>query len=102
MARKIRRKHVARRTCVVCRQTSEKRALHRIVRTPDGVRLDPTGKLPGRGAYLCDDPACWKEAANGRHLDRALKTSLSEEERQAIRAEYERRLADQTTPLPQA
>ncbi len=42
------------RTCVSCRSSSEKKQLIRMVRTADGdVRVDPTGKMPGRGAYLC-------------------------------------------------
>jgi predicted RNA-binding protein YlxR (DUF448 family) len=50
-----RRRHIPRRTCVVCRATGDKRALTRLVRTPDdGVHVDPTGKRNGRGAYLCD------------------------------------------------
>jgi predicted RNA-binding protein YlxR (DUF448 family) len=61
--------------------------LTRVVRTPDsGVQLDPTGKLAGRGAYLCENPACWQKAASGDVLNRALKTTLSDEERAAIAA----------------
>ena len=77
------------RTCVACRDTSDKRALTRLVRGPDGhVHLDRTGRANGRGAYLCDRPQCW-ERALGRAdvLGRALKTTLSPEERAAIREE---------------
>ncbi len=80
-------KHVPQRTCVVCRSVRPKRTLTRVVRTPDsGVQLDPTGKLAGRGAYLCDNPACWQKAARGDVLNKALKTALSDEERTAIAA----------------
>ncbi len=62
------------RTCVVCRVSTDKRTLHRIVRSPDGViRYDPTGAAAGRGAYLCGDPACTTLAARRRSLQRALK-----------------------------
>ncbi len=71
-------KHVPVRTCVVCRQERGKRELVRIVRTPDEtVRIDPTGKLAGRGAYLCRARACWEQALQGQRLGAALKTSLS-------------------------
>jgi predicted RNA-binding protein YlxR (DUF448 family) len=64
------------RTCVVCRSTTAKRALHRIVRSPSGdVAYDPTGKAPGRGAYLCGQPACLETALKRRSLQRALKVS---------------------------
>ena len=46
------------RTCVGCRRAREQHDLLRIARTPDGVRFDPDGRLPGRGAYLCPDPNC--------------------------------------------
>jgi predicted RNA-binding protein YlxR (DUF448 family) len=82
-----RQKHVPQRTCAVCRQTKPKRALTRVVRTPgSGVQIDPTGKLDGRGAYLCDNPACWVQAARGQALNRALRTTLTDEERAAIEA----------------
>lgn len=78
-------KHVPMRSCVACRQKMDKRRLTRIVRTADaGVVIDPTGKLNGRGAYLCDDPACWQRAVNNRIVDSALKTELTGTERQMI------------------
>ena len=64
------------RTCVVCRSTTAKRTLHRIVRTPAGtVAYDPTGKAPGRGAYLCGQPVCLDMAVRRRSIQRALKVT---------------------------
>jgi uncharacterized protein len=64
------------RTCVVCRSTTAKRTLHRIVRTPAGeVAYDPTGKAPGRGAYLCGQPGCLDMAVRRRSVQRALKVT---------------------------
>ncbi|MBN1966376.1 MAG: YlxR family protein [Anaerolineae bacterium] len=81
------RKHTPQRTCVVCRVTADKRALTRIVRTPDeGVVVDPTGKRNGRGAYLCHDPACWDEALTGDVLSRALRTTLTADDRARLQA----------------
>lgn len=61
--------------CISCRERSAKRTLVRIVRTPEGaVEIDPTGKRNGRGAYLCDDPACWERAIRSESLANALKT----------------------------
>ena len=57
-------KHVPQRTCVVCRSERGKRELVRIVRTPAGaVQVDPTGKVAGRGAYLCKARLCWQGPA---------------------------------------
>ncbi len=55
----------------------DKRDLTRVVRTPDGrVVLDPTGRLGGRGAYLCDDPACRAAAVKKGALARALAVPI--------------------------
>jgi len=87
-----RRKHVPQRTCVVCRGQFDKRRLTRIVRTPDsGVLIDPTGKRGGRGAYLCDQSACWDKVI--RHpaiLNQALNAQLTDEELAAIAADPRR------------
>lgn len=73
-------KHVPQRTCVGCRSVQEKRSLIRIVRSlKEGVRIDPHGKLPGRGAYLHDNPACWQKGLKGS-LAQALKISLTKDE----------------------
>ncbi len=81
MAAKIgkRRKHIPQRTCVGCRQVQAKRSLIRVVRSPEGVRIDPDGKLAGRGAYLHDLHTCWQKGLDGR-LAHALKTQISAED----------------------
>lgn len=53
-----------------------KRQLVRIVRTAEGVLVDPTGKLAGRGAYLHDRRACWENGLKGS-LAHALKVELT-------------------------
>lgn len=80
-------KHVPQRTCVVCRSERGKRELIRIVRAPDGaVRIDPTGKAAGRGAYLCKARSCWQGPALGHKLNAALKTTINDEDLAALRA----------------
>ena len=81
-----RRKHIPQRMCVVCRESNAKRQLTRVVRTADaGVQIDPTGKLNGRGAYLCDKPSCWKRAVETDVLAKALRTELNDEDKQRLR-----------------
>jgi uncharacterized protein len=64
------------RTCVVCRATTAKQALHRIVRSPAGtVAYDPSGKAAGRGAYLCGQQRCLETAVRRRSMQRALKVT---------------------------
>ena len=91
-----RRRHVPQRTCIACRRTDSKRTLVRIVRSKEqGVLVDPTGKLAGRGAYLCADKTCWNKAFKSNALNRALKTTLTEDEVAALRA-----CADSLPELP--
>jgi hypothetical protein len=79
-------KHTPLRTCVACREIRSKRDLVRVVRTPaSGVRVDPTGKLTGRGAYLCRKHACWERGLRTQSLSQALKTTLTSEEVAALR-----------------
>ena len=81
------RGHVPLRTCVVCSDKTDKRALVRIVRSPSGaVMVDETGRLPGRGAYLCHDKVCWDVALKKRRLDHRLKSAVPPEDRTALRA----------------
>ena len=103
-ARGSRPRHVPQRTCVACRQTSAKRLLVRIVRTPDGsITVDPTGKLSGRGAYLCDQPDCWQAAL--KHpgaLARALKVETTSSEDDLLIATltaYAQRLSGTVEPV---
>jgi hypothetical protein len=86
-----RRKHVPHRTCVACRTTRPKRDLVRVVRTPEGkVLVDPRGKAPGRGAYLCRRRACWTTALTQRRLESALRSSLPPESIATLQAYGER------------
>lgn len=78
-ARRPSQRRHPRRTCVACRTERNKTDLVRIVRTPAGdVRLDPSGKASGRGAYLCADGACWSGASKSRAVQRALQVPSSE------------------------
>ena len=61
-----------------------KRALIRLVRQPEGVKVDPTGKLPGRGAYLHNVRSCWEKGLNGP-LAHALKVGLTSEDLDRLR-----------------
>jgi len=76
VAKNRKKKHVPQRTCVGCRTVQPKRSMTRIVRTTDGVQIDPTGKLAGRGAYLHDTKTCWEKGLS-QALARALKTEIS-------------------------
>lgn len=66
------------RTCVGCGEESPKRVLLRVVRSPDGeVQVDPSGKAPGRGAYVCLQRSCVLAARKKDALSRCLRTKVS-------------------------
>lgn len=81
------------RTCVGCREVQGKRSMIRVVRSPDGVKIDLTGKLAGRGAYIHNRRTCWEEAIKAS-LGRALKVEL-DEVAIAILSEYMNTLPDE-------
>ena len=73
-------KKIPMRQCTGCREMKEKRSLIRVVRSPEGaISLDSRGKSPGRGAYLCPDPACLARARKSKALERALDTAIPPE-----------------------
>lgn len=79
-------KRVPVRTCVVCKQKAGKRELIRLVRTPAGVQVDSSGKLNGRGAYLCDQRDCWERAVTTDILPKAFRAPLTNEDRDRLRS----------------
>lgn len=88
-------RHIPQRTCVGCRQVLAKRKLIRLVRTDEEVCIDLSGKLPGRGAYLHDRKSCWSNGLKGR-LEKALKTTIQEQNRVVLQSFMETLDDDET------
>ncbi|NHM16102.1 DUF448 domain-containing protein [Eggerthellaceae bacterium zg-887] len=81
------------RRCIGCGKTVGKACLVRIVRRPDGTAaFDPTGRAPGRGAYVCSQ-ACLAEAVKKNKLARALKVTLGSDEMERIAVDVASALA---------
>ena len=73
-------KKIPQRQCMGCRERKAKRDMIRVVRQPEGtVALDFGGKMNGRGAYICPDPACLKKVQKSKALDRSLEVTIPEE-----------------------
>lgn len=68
------------RLCVACRQLKPKSQLVRVVLCGGEILPDPTGRAPGRGAYLCRESACLHQALREGRLARSFKQQLSKEE----------------------
>lgn len=78
-------KKIPQRMCVSCRVRRNKADLLRVVLLTDGqVMIDPTGKKPGRGAYVCKNRDCLAQAVKAHRFDRGLKTEISSEVIEAL------------------
>ena len=96
MSKKRRKgRHLPQRTCVGCREVHSKRVLIRVVRSPDGIFVDPTGKMAGRGAYLHDRLECWDKGMQSA-LSNALKTEITVEDRKRL-TDFLATLSEQTS-----
>lgn len=77
-------KKIPMRQCVGCRENKPKKELIRIVKSEDKethtvtVCADRTGKVNGRGAYLCDSRECLRKARKNHGLSRAFKINVED------------------------
>jgi uncharacterized protein len=84
-------KHIPERTCITCRQIKAKREMVRLVKSPDGIIIDESGKISGRGAYLCKAISCWDGGLKGTRLEQVLRCRLDPADRKKLE-EYKSRL----------
>ena len=83
-------KKIPMRQCTGCREMKSKRELIRVVRSPEGeISLDFRGKKPGRGAYVCPNPACLKKSRKTKALSRAFDMPIPDEVWAALEAQME-------------
>ena len=83
-------KKIPQRQCMGCRERKDKKAMIRVARCTDGsVSLDFSGKLNGRGAYVCPDPECLKKAQKSKALERSLEVAIPQEVYDRLEKEME-------------
>ncbi len=76
----MKKRKIPLRKCVGCKEQKTKNELIRVVKTNEGeIILDLTGKINGRGAYICKDIECLKTAYKSKALNRSLSTNIDEE-----------------------
>ena len=79
-------KKISLRTCMGCNEKRPKKELIRIVKQKDGnVELDKTGKMEGRGAYICNNIECLDKVIKTKRLERTLDIQISEETYKKLR-----------------
>jgi hypothetical protein len=73
-------KKIPMRMCLGCGEMKEKKAMIRVVKSPEGeISLDLTGKKSGRGAYICRSLDCFEKARKARRFERSFSCRISDE-----------------------
>ena len=84
-------KKIPMRTCIACREEKPKKEMLRIVRNAAGeIRLDLSGKLPGRGAYICNSAACIARLRKQKLLHKTFSCDVPEAVYAGIEEEFHR------------
>ena len=71
--------HKPERTCVACRKKSDKMEFLKVVKNGDKVLIDESGKLDGRGAYVCKNEICIKKAIKTKAFNKSFKCNINED-----------------------
>jgi len=81
-------KKIVQRMCMGCNSKKEKKELIRIVMNKEGkISVDKTGKLQGRGAYICDNIDCLEKVMKSKRLERVFETKIDDEIYNNLRGE---------------
>lgn len=73
-------KKIVQRMCMGCNNKKDKRELIRVVLNKSGeITIDKTGKLEGRGAYICDSIECLEKAIKTKRLEKSFNTKIEED-----------------------
>ena len=79
-------KKIPQRTCMGCNEKKDKKDLIRIVKNKDNeILVDKTGKLNGRGAYICNNVECLEKLKKSKRLNRVFETNISDEIYESLR-----------------
>ena len=84
----MKEKSIPMRRCVGCMVSKEKHRLVRVAGCEGVLTVDLTGRMPGRGAYVCkDNPECLEKAYKRRALERSLQMTVTAENKDAVFAQ---------------
>lgn len=76
----MQQKKIPLRKCTGCGEMKPKKELVRVVKTPDDkVLIDLTGRLNGRGAYICPKAECLKIAKKSRRIEKSFQMQIPDE-----------------------
>lgn len=79
-------KNIPQRTCMGCNEKKDKNKLIRIVKNQNNeINIDKTGKMSGRGAYICDNIQCLEKVVKSKRLEKVLDINISDEIYESLR-----------------
>lgn len=81
-------KKVPLRMCVVCRENKTKKELIRIVKNEHGFSIDTTGKMNGRGTYICNNHECMKLLLKQKVLNKIFKCNIDKSEYDKLEVQF--------------
>lgn len=91
----MRTKKIPQRKCLGCGENKPKKELIRIVKTAERQVLpDFTGKVNGRGAYICSNINCLDKAIESKKISKSLAVGLSIDEIEQIKIEIKNKIDD--------
>lgn len=85
----LKKKKVPLRKCLGCQEMKSKKELIRIVKVPENgeIKVDPTGKMSGRGAYICKNIECFEKAYKAKRIEKALEHEIGSDVYEQLRKE---------------
>ncbi len=84
----MKKKKIPLRKCLGCQENKSKKELIRIVKTPENeIVVDLTGKVNGRGAYICNDKECFKKAVKSNRISRSLQADIPKDKLEELEKE---------------
>lgn len=86
---KIKTRKIPMRKCTGCQEMKEKKSLIRIVKNENSFSIDFTGKVNGRGAYICKNKDCLEKSIKTKGLERSFKCKIDSEIYENLRKEFE-------------
>lgn len=93
----MQQRKVPMRRCIGCMASKPKKECLRICRTPEGeLKVDVTGKLNGRGAYICRDAACFEKMVKGRKLNKEFEMQIPDSVYADLKEQLENSITDKT------
>ena len=81
------KKHVPMRRCAGCMESKPKAQLVRIVDQGENITVDRTGRMNGRGMYICPKDECLDLAWKKNAVKRNFKRDIEREQLDAVYSE---------------